>query len=57
MFPLTGKKLTTTHLRNFYVDDELKLVPLERAGLTVIQEAAGLCKMGVFKPTKLIIIK
>lgn len=57
MFPLTGKKLTTTHLRNFYVDDELKLVPLERAGQTVIQEAAGLCKMGVFKPTKLIIIK
>ena len=53
MFQVTAKKQLNI-LRNFYVDDMLKLVPLVRDALTLIQEVTGLCQRGGLKLIKLI---
>ena len=53
IFQVTAKKQLNI-LRNFYVDDMLKLVPLVRDALTLIQEVTGLCQRGGLKLIKLI---
>ena len=49
-----SKEVTNTLLRNFYVDDVLKSVPLVRDALTLIQEVRDLCKKDRFKLTRFI---
>ena len=47
-----SKEAINTILRNFYVDDILKLVPSVREALTLIQEVTDLCKRSGFKLTQ-----
>ena len=49
-----SKEATNTLLRNFYLNDVLKLVLSVRDALTLIQEVTDLCKRGEFKLTKFI---
>ena len=49
-----SKEATNTLLRNFYLDDVLRSVPLVRDVLTLIQELTDLCKRAGFKLTKFI---
>ena len=47
-----AEEVTTTIMKNFYVDDVLKSVPTEQGAISLAEELKELCEKGGFKLTK-----